>query len=101
MTMMVWVLAAWALGGDVSCEKVSEKCLACCRALRKSSVTQEMDWVEYYRRNGSQINGSGYGGGRVNISPVFVSPSMQWAVPNSALSGPPTGPYPYGPYPNQ
>ena len=34
------------------------------------------------------------GGGcqRINYAPVFVSPTMQWAVPNSCLSGPPAGP---------
>jgi hypothetical protein len=28
---------------------------------------------------------------------VFVSPTMQWAVPNGCLSGPPSGP-PQPPY---
>jgi hypothetical protein len=27
----------------------------------------------------------------VQFAPVFVSPTMQWAVPNSCLSGPPAG----------
>ena len=98
--MMALVLATWAFGGDGSCEKLSEKCRACCRAIQKASATQEMDWVEYYRRSGYQINGSGaYGAGRINYAPVFVSPTMQWAVPNGALSGPPVAPY--GAYPNQ
>lgn len=61
-----------------------------------------IDWVAYYKNHGYQINagacGSPCGGGgggccpRVNYAPVFVSPCMQWAVPNSCLSGPPAGP---------
>jgi hypothetical protein len=60
-----------------------------------------IDWVAYYKNHGYQINaGCGGAGGcggpnccpRVNYAPVFVSPCMQWAVPNSCLSGPPAGP---------
>ncbi len=61
-----------------------------------------IDWVAYYKNHGYQINsgccgGPGGCGGpnccpRVNYAPVFVSPCMQWAVPNSCLSGPPAGP---------
>jgi hypothetical protein len=51
-----------------------------------------IDWVAYYKNHGYQIN-SGYGhpgcGQRINYAPVFVSPSMQWAVPGSAIGGPP------------
>jgi hypothetical protein len=59
-----------------------------------------MDWVAYYKNHGYQINGGcgGCGGGgccRINYAPVFVSPQMQWAVPNGPLNGPPTG-NPYG-----
>ena len=59
-----------------------------------------MDWVAYYKNHGYQINagcggpgGPGCGGGpcRINYAPVFVSPTMQWAVPNSCMSGPPMG----------
>jgi hypothetical protein len=58
-----------------------------------------IDWVAYYKNHGYQINTGcgGYGGGacggsgRIQFAPVFVSPSMQWAVPNSCLSGAPTG----------
>ncbi len=51
-----------------------------------------IDWVAYYKNHGYQINGAGCGfGGRVNYAPVFVSPSMQWAVPGSAMCGPPAG----------
>ena len=54
-----------------------------------------IDWVAYYKNHGYQINaGCGGAGGnpcRVNYAPVFVSPTMQWAVPNSCMGGPPTG----------
>jgi hypothetical protein len=32
------------------------------------------------------------GSQRIQFAPVFVSPTMQWAVPNSCLSGGPSGP---------
>jgi hypothetical protein len=56
-----------------------------------------IDWVAYYKNHGYQINGAcGNGGGpcgacRINYAPVFVSPTMQWAVPSGCLSGPPVG----------
>lgn len=96
---MALVLAAWAFGGDVHCANLSEKCVACYRAIQKMSASQEIDWMEYYKKNGYQINSSAYGAGRINYAPVFVSPTMQWAVPNSSLSGPPVSTY--GLYPNQ
>jgi hypothetical protein len=53
-----------------------------------------IDWVAYYKNHGYQIN-CGYGGNgcgqRINSAPVFVSPTMMWAVPNSPLGGPPGG----------
>ena len=69
-------------------------------ALRRYyGMLDHMDWVAYYKNHGYQINAgcNGYGGGgaggsaRIQFAPVFVSPSMQWAVPNSCLSGPPAG----------
>ena len=62
-----------------------------------------IDWVAYYKNHGYQINtgggagcypGCGPSGGpnRIQFAPVFVSPQMQWMVPNSSLSGPPCGP---------
>ena len=54
-----------------------------------------IDWVAYYKNHGYQINGCGPCGpgcGRINYAPVFVSPMMQWAVPNTCLSGAPMGP---------
>jgi len=56
-----------------------------------------IDWVAYYKNHGYQINGGcggggGYCGGRINYAPVFVSPTMQWAVPYQAMGGPPGGP---------
>lgn len=54
-----------------------------------------MDWVAYYKNHGYQINSGCVGPNgtpcRINYAPVFVSPSIQWAVPNSCLSGPPAG----------
>jgi len=53
----------------------------------------KIDWVAYYKNHGYQINSGCYGPGgcpKINYAPVFVSPVMQWAVPNSCLSGPPT-----------
>jgi hypothetical protein len=53
---------------------------------------QHIDWVAYYKNHGYQIN-AGCGGcapcGRVNYAPVFVTPSMTWAVPYGAMGGPP------------
>jgi hypothetical protein len=62
-----------------------------------------VDWVAYYKNHGCQIGGGccgptgcggpmgygmgygGYGQGgdccRINYAPVFVTPSMQWAIP--------------------
>ena len=61
-----------------------------------------IDWVAYYKNHGYQINANcGMGGPcggcqRIQFAPVFVSPSMQWAVPNGCLTGAPGGP-PCGP----
>jgi hypothetical protein len=55
----------------------------------------KIDWVAYYKNHGYQINAACGGpcGGcqRIQFAPVFVSPTMQWAVPNSCLNGPPSG----------
>jgi hypothetical protein len=52
-----------------------------------------IDWVAYYKNHGYQINGGcggpGCGCGRINYAPVFVTPTIQWAVPQSCLNGPP------------
>jgi hypothetical protein len=64
-----------------------------------------IDWVAYYKNHGYQINaacggmGCGPCGGcpRIQFAPVFVSPSMQWAVPNGCLTGAPSGPPCCGP----
>ena len=75
-------------------------------ALRKYYKLQEhIDWVAYYKNHGYQINaacgGMGMGpcGGcqRIQFAPVFVSPQMQWAVPNGCLTGAPSGPPCCGP----
>ena len=56
-----------------------------------------IDWVAYYKNHGYQITAAcGMGGGsgqRIQFAPVFVSPQMQWAVPNGCLQGPPMMPY--------
>jgi hypothetical protein len=59
-----------------------------------------IDWVAYYKNHGYQINGNcgPYGAGcynRINYAPVFVAPTLQWAVPAGVAGGPPMGP-PYG-----
>src|SRR5262249_35742502 len=69
---------------------------------RYYQALHHIDWVAYYKTHGYQINAAcgGYGacGGcqRIQFAPVFVSPTMQWAVPNGCLQGPPGGP-PCGP----
>jgi hypothetical protein len=69
-------------------------------ALRRYyGMLDNMDWVAYYKNHGYQIN-AGFGGGpcggtqRVQYAPVFVSPTMQWAVPGNCLGAPPGGPMP-------
>jgi hypothetical protein len=50
-----------------------------------------IDWVAYYKNHGYQINGGccgPCGPGRINYAPVFVNPQIQWAMPNSCMSGP-------------
>jgi hypothetical protein len=70
-------------------------------ALRRYyGMLDNIDWVSYYKNHGYQINaqcGAGGGSQRIQFAPVFVSPTMQWAVPNSCLNGPAGGPpaYPY------
>ena len=51
-----------------------------------------IDWVAYYKNHGYQINAACGGTQRVQFAPVFVSPQMQWAVPNGCLTGAPSGP---------
>jgi hypothetical protein len=64
---------------------------------RYYGMLDNIDWVAYYKNHGYQINaGCGMGGPcggsqRVQFAPVFVSPTMQWAVPNSPLTGAPGG----------
>ena len=51
-----------------------------------------IDWVAYYKNHGYQINCGGGCGPcqRINYAPVFVSPTLQWAVPggNCGAFGP-------------
>ena len=52
-----------------------------------------LDWVAYYKNHGYPISGGGGscgpGGGscQINYAPVFVSPTMQWALPSSGGMG--------------
>jgi hypothetical protein len=60
-----------------------------------------MDWVAYYKNHGYQINAACGAGGnpcRINYAPVFVSPTMQWAVPNGCMGGPAVPGCPQGGY---
>ena len=77
-------------------------------ALKKYySALDHMDWVAYYKNHGYQINNGGcgpYGGNgacggcvRVQYAPVFVSPTMQWAVPSGCAPSGPSGPVAGGP----
>jgi hypothetical protein len=68
-------------------------------ALKKYyAALDHMDWVAYYKNHGYQIN-AGYGAGgagcngcpRIQYAPVFVSPTMQWAVPSGCAPGGPGG----------
>jgi len=56
---------------------------------------EHIDWVAYYKNHGYQINAgcAGPNGSpcRINYAPVFVSPTMQWAMPNGC-GGPGGGP---------
>lgn len=72
---------------------------------RYYAALDHIDWVAYYKNHGYQINGACGGqagcGQRIQFAPVFVSPQMQWAVPNGSLQGPPSCPpgggmMPYG-----
>jgi hypothetical protein len=65
-------------------------------ALRRYyGALDHIDWVAYYKNHGYQINagcnGACGGSTRIQFAPVFVSPTMQWAVPNTCLSGAPMG----------
>ena len=63
---------------------------------RYYAALDHIDWVAYYKNHGYQINAAcgGMGGGcqRIQFAPVFVSPQMQWAVPNGCAQGPASGP---------
>src|SRR5262245_24368255 len=97
--MLAWILAAWVAFAGKDGGKLPEKWCPCYRTLQ-SSYRYTRFLIDYEcelrKHNGP------YGGGRINTSPVFVSPTLQWAVPNSCLNGPPVGPYfPYVQYPNE
>ena len=77
--MLKVFLAAWVAFAGKGGEKLPEKWGSCYRALQYSC------WHVYYPSSGP------YGGGRIGGT-VFVSPTLQWAVPNSCLNGPPVRP---------
>jgi hypothetical protein len=60
---------------------------------RYYAALDHIDWVAYYKNHGYQINAACGGPGgccqRIQFAPVSVVPSMQWAVPNGCVSGPP------------
>jgi hypothetical protein len=59
-----------------------------------------IDWVTYYKYHGYQINAGGPGCGPMGCNPyyhpqyapVFVSPTIQWAVPHGGMGAAPCGP---------
>jgi hypothetical protein len=61
------------------------------------NALDKIDWVAYYKNHGVQVGGGGgcnpYCNGRINYYPVFVSPTLQWAVPQAPGGGPPCPPY--------
>lgn len=73
-------------------------------AVKAQKERGQVDWVEYYRQSpyGYPVNGKSTPG-TFRFAPVFVSPTLQWAVPNGLLQEPlpypPAGAYPgYGYY---
>jgi hypothetical protein len=62
------------------------------------AALDNIDWVAYYKNHGYVINGGcgPCGSGRINYAPVFVSPTIQWAVPANCNGGPPMGCAPGG-----
>jgi hypothetical protein len=95
--MVALLLVGWAaMGGTCSETNLAEGRAAFHRAVERCNCClEQIAWMDYYRNNWgqSQNNGVPYGPGRVNYinyPPVFVSPTLQWAVPNSCLNGPPS-----------
>ena len=93
LLLAVCATLAASFGGEVLREWV-----IVCQAFQQAATPQEDDWMAYYRN----IKGF-YFQPSESSRPIYVSPYMQWAVPNSLLSGPPCGPssYPLPPmFPN-
>jgi hypothetical protein len=90
--MLAFFLTGWAaLGGSCNEAKLAEGWTALQRAVQHlCPAPKEIDWVQYYK-NGSNTSGvaAPFGPGRIQYAPVFVSPTLQWAVPNTCLTGPP------------
>jgi hypothetical protein len=84
--MMTLVLAAWmACGTDFSGEKLSETWIACYQTGQKPATPEEKFWADEYKPK----NVGPYGSGRIG-SCTFVSPAIQWAVPNTLMGGSPS-----------
>jgi hypothetical protein len=86
--MLALFLAGWtALSGASGFGKLGKEWVVYCQSRQAMSQQPEIDWTTYYRNIGSHTNP--VGPGRINYAPVFTSPILQWAVPNSCLNGPP------------
>ena len=45
------------------------------------AALDHIDWVAYYKNHGYAVNGGPGSCGRINYAPVFVNPSITWAMP--------------------
>lgn len=74
------------LGTAVNSQTTQKGWETVARAFQSQPTAREAaDWREPYKE--LQL-----GGNHIMFNPVFVSPTMQWAFPNSCLTGPPDGP---------
>ena len=89
--MAGWFLAIWVAFAGKDGDKLPEKWAPCYQAVKSSCA--HMKFLADYEQ---QLKTYGYPWWRMT-SPVFVNPTLQWAVPNSCLNGSPVGPY--GSYP--
>jgi hypothetical protein len=93
VAMLSLILAGWtAMCGAAENGKLPKEWTAAYHALKWAKVYHEIDWVAYYKNYSYRVN--------TGVAPQWVSPTLQWAVPNSALNGPPMVTYPgaYGSY---
>src|SRR5262249_52505126 len=64
----------------------------------RNATTANAVWMEYYKTSRPPWGPGVVTPSRILFPPVFVAPTMQWAVPNLMLPGPPAGP-PVLPFP--